>query len=210
MTIRSGRGNDAAPSLPCRHRETCRRAYRIMIFDLPFTLGHDFRRLRLFKFLPVRLEFHQLNDREIAVEKLFTIGYEGVELKDFITALKAAGATVLLDVRELPISRRRGFSKNALKAALAEAGIDYRHERQLGSPRDVRHRLREDWDYQRFFRDFNKHLDKQSALLDRLAEELTGGVALMCYERDHTTCHRDSVVNQLANKLDLKPVHLNV
>jgi hypothetical protein len=95
-----------------------------MIFDLPFTLGHDFRRLRLFKFLPVRLEFHQLNDREIVVEKLFTIGYEGVELKDFITALKAAGATVLLDVRELPISRRRGFSKNALKAALAEAGID--------------------------------------------------------------------------------------
>ena len=101
------------------------------------------------------------------MQQLFTIGYEGAELDDFLAVLKAAGTDVLLDVRELPISRRRGFSKNALKTALAEAGIDYRHEKQLGSPKDVRHRLREDWDYNRFFRDFNKHLKKQMALLDR-------------------------------------------
>jgi uncharacterized protein (DUF488 family) len=144
------------------------------------------------------------------MQQLFTIGYEGADLEDFIAVLKEAGTDVLLDVRELPMSRRRGFSKNALKAALAEVGIDYRHEKQLGSPKDVRHRLREDWDYQRFFQDFNKHLKKQAALLDQLTEELTGSVTLMCYERDHTTCHRDSVVNQLANKLDLEPMHLSV
>jgi len=144
------------------------------------------------------------------MQQLFTIGYEGADLEDFIAVLKEVGTDVLLDVRELPMSRRRGFSKNALKAALAEVGIDYRHEKQLGSPKDVRHRLREDWDYQRFFRDFNKHLKKQAGLLDQLTEELTGSVALMCYEKDHTTCHRDSVVNQLADKLDLEPVHLSV
>lgn len=144
------------------------------------------------------------------MQQLFTIGYEDADLDDFLAVLKDAGTTILLDVRELPMSRRKGFSKNALKAALADAGIEYRHEKQLGSPKDMRHRLREDWDYKRFFREFNKHLKKQAALLDLLTEELTGSVALMCYEKDHTTCHRDSVVNQLADKLDLEPVHLSV
>lgn len=144
------------------------------------------------------------------MQQLYTIGYEGADLDEFLAVLKDAGTDTLLDVRELPMSRRKGFSKNALKAALAEVGIDYRHEKQLGSPKDVRHRLREDWDYKRFFRDFNKHLKKQAALLDLLTEELTGSVALMCYEKDHTTCHRDSIVNQLADKLDLEPVHLSV
>ncbi len=144
------------------------------------------------------------------MQQLYTIGYEGADLDDFIAVLKKAGTDVLLDVRELPMSRRKGFSKNALKAALAEAGIDYRHEKQLGSPKDVRHRLREDWDYKRFFRDFNKHLKKQTGLLDLLSEELTGSVALMCYEKDHTTCHRETVVNRLADKFDLEPVHLSV
>ena len=71
------------------------------------------------------------------MDKLFTIGYEGADLKEFLTVLKNAGTDVLLDVRELPMSRRKGFSKNALKAALAEVGIDYRHEKRLGSPKDV-------------------------------------------------------------------------
>ena len=144
------------------------------------------------------------------MDKLFTIGYEGADLKEFLTVLKNAGTDVLLDVRELPMSRRKGFSKNALKAALAEVGIDYRHEKRLGSPKDVRHRLRENWDYNRFFNDFNQHLRKQMALLDQLTEELTGNVALMCYEKDHTTCHRSSVGDMFARKLDLEPIHLSV
>ena len=145
-----------------------------------------------------------------SMKQLFTIGYEGADLEDFLKVLQEAETDVLLDVRELPMSRRKGFSKTALKAALAEVGIDYRHEKQLGSPKDVRHQLREDWDYKRFFRDFNKHLRKQASLLETLSQELSGNVALMCYEKDHTTCHRTTVVDKLANNLDLKPIHLSI
>ena len=119
------------------------------------------------------------------MKKLFTIGYEGAALDDFVQALKTAKIDVLLDVRELPISRRKGFSKTALGSALTDAGIRYRHEKQLGSPKTIRHRLREDGNYPRFFREFDRHLVEQSALLDTLAEELRGNVALMCYEKDH-------------------------
>lgn len=144
------------------------------------------------------------------MKKLFTIGYEGAALDDFMRALKTAKIDVLLDVRELPISRRKGFSKTALGSALTEAGIRYRHEKQLGSPKTIRHRLREDGNYSRFFREFDRHLTGQSALLKTLAEELKGNVALMCYEKDHEECHRRSVANALAELLGKTPIHLGV
>lgn len=144
------------------------------------------------------------------MKKLYTIGYEGADLSDFLLTLKRAKARVLLDIREIPISRRKGFSKTALRNALTEVGIDYRHERQLGSPKQIRHRLREDLDYKRFFRDFDRHLSTQGDLLTLLTQELKGNVVLMCYEKDHTECHRSSVVNELADMLGLEPVHLNV
>ena len=144
------------------------------------------------------------------MKKLFTIGYEGTALDDFMSALKTARIDVLLDVRELPISRRKGFSKTALGTALSEAGITYRHEKQLGSPKTIRHRLREDGNYLRFFREFDRHLVEQSALLDTLAEELRGNVALMCYEKDHEECHRRSVADALAELLGKTPIHLGV
>ena len=145
------------------------------------------------------------------MRKLYTIGYEGAELAHFVETLKTATVDMLLDVRDLPISRRKGFSKTALRNALEEAGIDYRHEKQLGSPKQIRHRLREDWDYKRFFQDFERHLDQQGDLLDTLAQELRGNVALMCYERDHKDCHRHTVADALSELLNNKtPIHLGV
>ena len=144
------------------------------------------------------------------MNQLFTIGYEGADLSDFIQTLKVAGVDVLLDVRELPISRRRGFSKTALRDALEQVGIDYRHEKQLGSPKTIRHRLREDSNYKAFFRDFSKHLNQQAELLEQLTQELVGNVALMCYERDVTICHRQPVAEALSKLIDKKPTHLGV
>ena len=141
---------------------------------------------------------------------LFTIGYEGVSLDEFLTTLEDSEIDILLDIRELPISRRKGFSKSTLSEALIECDIDYRHERQLGSPKKIRHKLREDGNYKSFFRAFEKHLKRQTGLLGELTEELNGNVALMCYEKDHTLCHRFSVVNTLADMLGLTPIHLEV
>jgi len=52
---------------------------------------------------------------------LATISYEGADQVDFIASLHAAAITRLIDVREIPISRRRGFSRSALATALDAA-----------------------------------------------------------------------------------------
>ena len=50
--------------------------------------------------------------------RIFTFGYEGLSLEAFIGRLKAAGVRTVLDVRATPLSRKAGFSKGALSAAL--------------------------------------------------------------------------------------------
>ena len=141
---------------------------------------------------------------------LFTIGYEGVSLDDFLATLENTAIDVLLDIREFPVSRRKGFSKNVLCAALVEVDIDYRHERSLGSPKAIRHKLRVDGNQRAFFRAFDRHLLRQNSLLQELAEGLTGNVVLMCYEKDHIQCHRSSVAKAFAEISGLKPTHLEV
>jgi uncharacterized protein (DUF488 family) len=144
------------------------------------------------------------------MKQLFTIGYEGTTLNAFLALLDEAHIDILLDIREIPVSRRKGFSKKALRDALASADVAYRHERQLGSPREIRHKLREDGDYKAFFRKFNVHLKKHADLLLSLADELSGNVALMCYEKDHTQCHRSTVGSALAGITGLTLKHLEV
>ena len=78
--------------------------------------------------------------------ELMTIGYEGMALKEFLHVLECCQVSMLVDVRELPISRKPGFAKAALSTALAERGIKYEHLANLGCPRDVRHAYRDDGD----------------------------------------------------------------
>src|SRR4051794_20207544 len=66
--------------------------------------------------------------------RIFTIGYEGTTIGEFIAALEAAGVERVIDVRALPLSRRPGFSKSPLRAALEEMGIEYLHLKALGTP----------------------------------------------------------------------------
>src|ERR1700747_262633 len=69
---------------------------------------------------------------------LFTIGYEKARLVNVVNALRQAGVTTLIDVRDRPQSRRPGFSKRQLEAGLAEAGIRYVGLRALGTPPEGR------------------------------------------------------------------------
>lgn len=120
---------------------------------------------------------------------LFTVGYEGRSLDELVDA----GVERLIDVRELPLSRRRGFSKTTLSEALREAGIEYVHVRALGNPKPNRERY---WagNVEGGAAVYRKHLNNgsRSALLE-LAESLGADRAcLLCLEsdRDHTECHR--------------------
>jgi uncharacterized protein (DUF488 family) len=130
--------------------------------------------------------------------KLFTVGYERRSLDELIAALVDAGVKRLIDVRELPLSRRPGFSKTALGEALRDAGIEYVHAKALGNPKPNRERY---WagDIEGGAAVYRKHLSNgsRSALVE-LADSLGDGRAcLLCFERDHTECHRDVIVEAL-------------
>lgn len=141
---------------------------------------------------------------------IFTIGYEGATVADFLRRLQLEGVNVLVDVRELPLSRRRGFSKSQLSDLLERHGIRYVHKRELGAPRDIRHELRHTGDYKTYFERFSAYLRTQRSALDRLVSECVGAVALMCFERDPKECHRSVVARELAKLANLKPIHLDV
>jgi len=129
---------------------------------------------------------------------VYTVGYEGRTPAGLVAELVGRGVDVLVDVRELPLSRRKGFSKTALRSVLSERGIRYVHMRELGSPREVRHRLKEDGDYGAFFKAYRAHLAGRSAVLSELATLVSQGVCcLMCYERESDRCHRSVVAERV-------------
>lgn len=143
---------------------------------------------------------------------LATIGYETADLADFIATLRAASVTRLIDVRELAISRRKGFAKRALSAALADAGIDYIHLRGLGDPKEGRQAARAG-DVVRFRGVFARHMRTEVARADlRRAADLVaeGGACLMCFERDHSACHRTIVAQALSDTIPATIRHLGV
>lgn len=146
----------------------------------------------------------------MAIKTLLTIGYEGSDLRDFLDTLVRLKVGTVVDIRELPLSRKKGFSKTALGEALEKRGIRYRHERALGCPPNIRNRLKEDGDYRRYFAAFNKYLGSQLDRVEQLVTELDGRVALLCFERDAEYCHRRSVAEQIKELFSLTPQHVAV
>ena len=131
---------------------------------------------------------------------LLTIGYEGLDLEHFIKFLTANDVEVLVDVREIPISRKRGFSKMKLSGDLAKHNIGYEHIKALGSPSPIRKQLKQDWDYEAFFTAYDAYLDEQKEALKRLREIIKthDRVCLMCFEKAHEECHRSTVATRTA------------
>jgi uncharacterized protein (DUF488 family) len=145
-----------------------------------------------------------------AVQTLFTIGYENHRTPDsLIASLRAAGVRRLVDVRELPLSRKRGFSKTALAGALEDANIDYQHIRALGNPKPYRD-LYKAGRVAEGERAYRKHLHNGSyPALVELGETLDEGTCLLCFEAAHEDCHRAVIVEALEERLgEITVVHL--
>ena len=124
--------------------------------------------------------------------KIFTIGYEGSTMADFLAALKNAGVQQVIDVRALPLSRRPGFSKSALAASLFDVGIGYVHLKALGTPKPGRDAAKKG-DRATLEEVYAAQLELPEAqaqaaqMLDLAAEKPS---ALLCFERDPCMCHR--------------------
>lgn len=140
--------------------------------------------------------------------RIFTIGYEATTVREFIAALKSAGVERVIDVRALPLSRRPGFSKSPLRAALEEAGIDYVHLKALGTPSEGRTAARagRHADLERIYAGQLELPEAmvQSAQMLELAREKPS--ALLCMEREPAHCHRTLLLKAVAGDADV--VHL--
>jgi uncharacterized protein (DUF488 family) len=136
---------------------------------------------------------------------IFTIGYEGATMAEFLAALHQAGVRRVIDVRALPLSRRPGFSKTPLSSALAEAGIDYVHLKALGTPAEGRAAARagRTADLKRIYAGQLELAEAiaQSAQMLALAKETPS--ALLCFERDPAECHRTMLLDAVAPEVEV-------
>jgi uncharacterized protein (DUF488 family) len=133
------------------------------------------------------------------MKSIYTIGYEGSNIFDFISTLKSAGVHTLADVRQVTVSRKKGFSKNGLRELLAENQIAYVHFKELGDPKPGREAARRG-DFTDFRRIYGEHISgaaAQSALEDLAKVASKNLTCMMCYERDPRECHRTIVANHL-------------
>ena len=143
--------------------------------------------------------------------KLFTIGYEQTPAKAVLDELEQAGVKLLVDVRAVAASRRPGFSKSQLAAGLDERGISYLHLRGLGTPKDGREAARSG-NYNLLHKIYAAHLKTAQAKeeLDELSAlvKKAGPVCILCYERDHTHCHRQWIAEIIEERDGVKVENL--
>ena len=137
--------------------------------------------------------------------RIFTIGYEGTTVPEFITALEKAGVRRVIDVRALPLSRRPGFSKSPLRTALGEAGIEYVHLNALGTPAEGRTAARagRHADMARIYAgqlELPEAIVQSAQMLELAAEKPS---ALLCMEREPAHCHRTLLLKSVAPDADV-------
>ena len=153
-----------------------------------------------------------------------TIGVYGFTVEAFLDALQNASVRLVLDVRERRGVRGREYAwanSKRLQAALAEAGIAYRHHKELAPTTELRQlQYREDARRGVGKRSrvelapaYREHYVKE--ILDRvdlepIVESLpTDAVsALLCVERDPEACHRSLIAERLAAAHGASVFHL--
>lgn len=144
--------------------------------------------------------------------QIYTIGYEGASLADFLDTLTDTKIDRVIDIRDVPASRRPGFSKTSLREALAECGIEYTHLKPLGDPKGGREAMRRG-DVKAFQEIFGAHIQAESALealstaVDLAKEE---SIVLLCFERDPKHCHRTIVASLMCELASFETKHIGV
>lgn len=146
-------------------------------------------------------------------KRLFTLGYERLDIANFLEILKNSDIQTIVDIREIPISRKQGFSQNELREICRRHSLQYIHFKKLGSPTWLRRKLRVDGDYDFFFRRYREYLKNNGgrefvARINKLATDKP--TCLLCFERDHKACHRKIVASEIKkiNGNGLEIVHL--
>lgn len=139
---------------------------------------------------------------EAAGAVIFTIGYEGTQIEQFIEELIRNKILALIDVRKNAISRKKGFSKKRLSESMKAVGIEYIHMPELGIPSSLRRSLdvSQPETYAELFNYYDESILPQAAdsisRITELAKE-KGSIAITCFESDYKFCHRSRIVKRI-------------
>jgi uncharacterized protein (DUF488 family) len=134
-------------------------------------------------------------------KQLFTVGYEGTTVDEFVAHLRSKNIDCVVDVREVPFSRKPGFSKTRLARRLSRAKIRYVHLRELGAPKYFRDALKSTGDYSGFFKRMDKHLArKKDAIEEAYHYVVNTRCCLMCFEHSADECHRKVVARKIRDR----------
>lgn len=142
---------------------------------------------------------------------IYTIGYEGIDIEDFLYLLQKNNIETVVDIRELPLSRKAGFSKNVLSNLLNLNGFEYIHMPQFGCPKPIRNQYKIDNNWTLYKQGFTEYLEtKIDALKELTVLASSSNCALLCFEADFNLCHRSLVANEVSKKHGLLVNHLRV
>jgi uncharacterized protein (DUF488 family) len=133
---------------------------------------------------------------------LFTIGYEGISLEEYLNRLIRNDIKILVDVRNNPLSMKYGFCKSQLKRFCENLEIQYVHFPEVGIQSEQRQELNTQADYDRLFADYRiynitKTQTTQYVILDLLKNHQR--IALTCFEANICQCHRKHLAEAIAN-----------
>jgi len=144
---------------------------------------------------------------------LFTIGYEGNSLEDYLNKLIKNDVKLLIDVRKNPLSMKFGFSKALLKRYCESLDIAYLHIPEVGINSDLRQELDTQEDYDKLFKTYKKitlseTISVQEKIVNLLNEH--GSVALTCFEANVCQCHRKPLAEAIEKlpTFDYKVKHI--
>ena len=142
--------------------------------------------------------------------ELMTAGYEGETQDEFVAKLKAAGVERVIDAREMPLSRKRGFSKKPLSERLAAEGIDYVHFKEVGTPKPWRDEYKRTKDFKTMEKKYERYLDEHMAAVGQVHElAVEKRSALLCFEADAHMCHRSTLARRILETFgDMRVVNL--
>jgi hypothetical protein len=144
-----------------------------------------------------------------SIMTIFTIGYEGLNTDMFMTLLSRHSVETIVDIRELPLSRKPGFSKKSLATTLNCSGLEYVHMVNLGCPRPVRERYKADGNWGRYTEGFLTYLKTQDTAIAALSELVkSSNCALLCFEADPNYCHRSLVAAAVQDYAGMPVTHI--
>ena len=148
--------------------------------------------------------------RPISAAAIYTIGYEGISIDNFLNRIMECGISRIVDVRRNPVARRYGFHRSTLSRLSKRIDVEYVHHPEFGIASEKRKNLNGPADYQALFRDYEKstldQMPKDVEMLGKLFSESPS--ALLCMEANPESCHRNRLAKKLSQVSGLEVVHL--